>query len=273
MTLATAMLFPTNFLQNRYLDLIEFEREAEIGKELPIKHTPNARIAENSTERKILPLGPYKESFQLAVRITSLAHTVLQFICAVIETLPVLLVTAVTVLFNATNSGFVTRNGGRLERIGIAAMYALANAWIPIVTSLWAVFDPTILSEEGSLALAPSAAYASLLSFTLPSLPKLANRLSPENRSYLLRTIREESTSKAKDVEMLELGDSEAFEWRYNLIDRLVEHVSDDAAYMYNDFDISSDQFLEDLQRAIRTALPTSSAYRPNNAFILAKVF
>ena len=273
MTLSTAILFPTNFLQNRYLDLVEFEREAEIGKELPIKHTPHACIDKNKTERISLPLGPYKEPFQLAVRITSLAHAVLQIICAIIETLPVLSVTTVTVLLNATNSGFVSRNGGRLERIGIAAMYALANAWIPIMTSLWAVFDPAILSEEGSLALAPSAAYASLLSFTLPSLPRLADGLSPENRAYLLRTIRRETTSKAKDVEMLEQADTEAFKWRYHLIDRLMEHVSDDAAYMYNDFDISSDQFLEEIQGAIRTALPTSSALRSNNSLTLAKVF
>ncbi len=284
MTLATAMLFPTNFLQNHYLDLVEIERESEISEEISIEHTPHAYLEETSPEHVIPSFRPREESFQLAIRIISLTNTALQFICATFETLPILAVTTVTVLLNATNSGFVSQDGGRLERIGLASLAALSSVWAPVGTSLWAVFDPSKLSEYKSFVqLLPSIAQAELLSFTLPSLPRLADSLGPEARSELekilgrrcitagedgasaeeelesTRSRKSDSKSESETgprgkVDLLERADIVFWEWRTKLRDELARRAEYHHRLLYNGIDISSEDFYLDLQHGARMA-------------------
>ena len=282
MTLVTAMLSPTNFLQNHYLDLVEYERSAKIGKNIPVEVTQTAIQDEASGDPLFIP-KTRKEPFEIAVRITSLTNAILQFICATIETLPVLAVTTIIVLFNATNSGFVSQDGGRMERFRLASFAALASMWTPVGTSLWAVFNPAGLSVQASFVHLPSVAQASLLSFTLPSLPRLADSLGPDMRVILENTLlmrnvsvrRETAVSRAKvestrqrkrdaeskeiagageKVDLLERADITAYEWRTKLIQNLVEHIERDPGYLYNHFDISSREFGDDLRYAVQAA-------------------
>ncbi len=282
MTMVTAMLSPTNFLQNQYVDLVEYERSAKIGKNIPAEGSQAAIHDEASGDSLFIP-KTHKEPFEFAVRITSLANAVLQLICATIETLPVLAVTTIIVLFNATNSGFVSQEGGRAERFRLATLAALASMWVPVETSLWAAFNPSGLSVNASFVLLPSVAQASLLSYTLPSLPRLADSLGPETRvslenTLLLRNVSlrrdsavsrakgestrqkkrdaesEEKTGVGEKVDPLERADITAYEWRTNLIQNLVEHIKRDPGYLYNHFDISSREFGDDLRYAVQAA-------------------
>ena len=276
MTLATAMMFPSSFLQNCYVALVEYEKGSDLWEPLP-RQPARASFVEEDTPDGILTIPETRgQPFELAVRVTSLAHAALQFVCAAIETVPLLAVTTVTVLFNASNSGFFYRNGGRLERVASAALVALASVWLPVGTSLWAVLNPSDLNDEDSLTQYQMKAQTLLLSFTLPSLPRLADRLGHDTRENLEDFLRraaaarghvvaaEEGTAAGKESDLLEWADAEFFRWRTNLADRLAIKVRDNPAYL-SELDLLSVAF--ELRMAVREternaqASPDSTEY------------
>ncbi len=265
MTLATAMMFPSSFLQDLYVALIEYEKGSPLWDPLPILPPPHAYLVEEDLESSLFTPETPRQPFELAVRIASLAHAALQFACAAIETVPLLAVTTVTVLFNASNSGFFYRDGGRLERIASAALAALASVWFPVGTSLWTVLNPSNLSNEDSLTQYQFKAQTLLLSFTLPPLPKLADSLVEGTRETLKTSLPrdgaaiEEKTGASGEVDPLKRADTEAFEWRTNLAERLAIHVRQYPAYL-SILDLSSYEFGRDLQDAVTRAAKAPSA-------------
>ncbi len=268
MTLATAMMCPSSFLQDLYIDLVEIEKGSDLYEPLPIQPSRRPYSDEDEEGTVLSSLEAPRQPFELAVRITSLVHAALQFACAAIETVPLLAVTTVTVLFNASNSGFFTRDGGRLERVVSAALAALASVWLPVGTSLWAVLNPSDLSDEDSLIQYQFKAQALLFLFTLPSLPRLTDGL-PEGTRETLEGILprgadefEERTGASGKVDPLERADTEAFEWRTNLADTLVRHGRRYPPFL-RDVDLSSYEFGHDLQDAVTRAAqdPSESSF------------
>ncbi len=260
MTLAHTMMFPSSFLQNFYVALVEHEKGSPLCDPLPIQTPPHAYLVEEDVESSLFTPETHRQPFELAVRITSLAHAALQFVCAAIETVPLLAVTTATVLFNASNSGFFSRDGGRLERVVSAALAALASMWLPVGTSLWAVLNPSDLSDEDSLIQYQFKAQALLFSFTLPSLPRLADHFNQASIETLKQSLRsgaapsDEEIGASREADLLlERADTEAFDWRTRLAQRLEIHAREYPAYL------SSRRFLSvtfnhDLREAVTSA-------------------
>ena len=278
MTLATSMMFPSSFLQNVYVDLVEYEKDSSLYEPLPIQTAPRTDLEEDAVDSLLSTSETHRQPFELAVRITSLAHAALQFVCAAIETVPLLAVTTATVLFNASNSGFFSRDGGRIERVVAAALAALASVWFPVGTSLWAVLNPSDLSNEDSSIQYQFIARAFLFSFTLPSLPRLANFLDPDTKGTLETSLRggaaasgEETGTRERDALLLEQADDEAFEWRTNLARRLANRAKQNTAHIsgldvsFSDLDVLSFSFAYNLREAVKDAArsPSASASSP----------
>jgi hypothetical protein len=240
MTVATAMLIPSNFLQNYYWLIIEAERGSQVN----------------------CPPDDRKNLY--AVRITSIAHAVLQFAYAVAAAVPILLVTTITVLTNANNTGFTTQNGGRLQRLGYAAGVALASLFTPGAVSLAIACDPEQLDAPkttiNALAHLANSAQAALFCFTLPSLPKLAERLSMPQRTSLnaglrLHNIGNEEAEEIPQDRLLEYTERTAFKWRMALLEEIEDHMGNVPVDFNELFDTSSEAFSQRLQTSIISAM------------------
>jgi hypothetical protein len=237
MTQATTMIVPSTCCYNFYLDLIERERGTGIGEPFSLSDSAASPAGRN-----------------LVVRVTSIAHAAIQMVIAALETLPVLAVSTVLVLFNSANTGFISFDGGRAERIKVTALSALASAWFPVAASIWIAINPDVLASN-EIASLPGIAQARLLSFTLPSLPKLDDHLGWETRKRMEERVSGHvvalSDGTGRSVDLLELADTRFFQWRERLATKLADYSKDSPTYFNGRFNLSSDEFRQDLLAVI----------------------
>jgi hypothetical protein len=249
MSLASSLLYPTTFLHNQYVALLELERGAAIGEALP--EAP-AMYQAGEKPAETPPQTP-SQSLQLAVRVTSLAHAAIQFVVAALETLPLLVATTVTILSNCSHE--------RLNRVHQAAVCALRAAWSPVRTSIETLIYPDTLSSRYSPVSSQKVLLARLLANSLPSLSKIAGQLTPEGRTALEQGIADlfpapEGEPDAVALDPLQRAETEesAIGWRGELDALMQLALTNDPAARCSDFDFSPD-FVRTLIETVRRSL------------------
>jgi hypothetical protein len=158
MTAATTLAYPSIWMQKTFFHIVESERDHCIGERSEKTGQGN----------------------NLAIRVTALAHGILQLLYALVAVIPLTLVTLVT----------------SQREADVTAAVAVNSLFAPAVNSFVAVGSPCNFdNRESEVVQEPIYWHAQLLATTLPPLNELANIISKETLTKLQEKAKQPNAS------------------------------------------------------------------------------
>jgi hypothetical protein len=196
----------------------------------------------------------------ITIRVAAVAHAALQLAYAVVVVVPLCLVTAVTICFHTSSTGFCTQYGGVLERLALGVVAAAASVFVPVAASIGAAMYVQQLKDPESFAVSmPILFHGLLLSFTLPEITKM-----PESESFISATqgigrslsVFFGSDKIAEDLqEAISRVSQKAYRWRFYMPVCILDEVRGDISCYDRAFNHNSREYTTAFLNAVGKAL------------------